>query len=391
MVRSTPRYSLAKFLAQTSSGLVEALEKELHSLGLENTSRAPSGVYFESNWKGCYLANLCLRTATRVVLPVLDFPAYQPDDIYHNVLKHDFTKYFDVDQTLAVDASVGDSKIRDRRIVGLKLKDAVVDQFREKYDRRPNVDKENPDQLILLRLVKNQASVSIDTSGLPLFKRGYRKELVDAPLKEHLAAALLLMSNWDGKQPIIDLMCGSGTFLIEAAMIAGNVPTGVDRKKFSFQKFKTFSQDEFQEVLDQVLEREHELVESEEEKPPRFIGYDISGKAVKAARKNVAAAGLSDYIKIFKSGADMVENGFGDEKGVIVANPPYGERLGSVEELRDTYRDLGYILKKEFSRWSCWILSGEPKLTPEIKMKSTVKMPVRNGRIDCRWIRYDIN
>lgn len=376
---------MAKFFALTSAGLVEALEEELHFFGLSKTQRTVGGVYFETNWRGCYLANLCSRIATRVVLPVLDFPAYQPDDIYHNLKKHDFTKYINVDQTLAVDAKVLNSKLTDQRLVALKAKDAIVDQFREKFERRPNVDKQDADMWIFIRVVKNQVTVSVDTSGGPLFKRGYREKMVDAPMKEHLGAGLLKMTSWHPEKPLVDLMCGSGTFLIEAGLMGLSQAPGVSRKKFAFQNFKNFQADVFDETLNSVLE-----VEKEENENLKLVGFDINSNAVKAARTNVRSAGLEGVVDIQRASVDLVKNPFPEETGVVVANPPYGERLGSVETLKDVYRDLGYTLKKEFKGWEFWVLSGESELTYSLGMKATLKRPVKNGPIDCRWIKYEI-
>lgn len=376
---------MAKFLALTSVGLVEALEKELQEIGITKTKAGRGGVFFESNWQGCYKANLCSRLATRIVLPVLDFPAYQPDDIYHNILKHDFTKYMNPNQSLAVDATVRESKLSDQRIVALKTKDAIVDQFREKTGgTRPDVDKKGADMWVLVRVVKNQVSVSIDTSGGPLFKRGYREELVEAPLKEHLAAGLLRLTEWDRKTPVVDLMCGSGTFLIEAAMMAMNVAPGTLRKKFAFQNFASYSKEAFEQVLEEVLAQE------KDEPGVVFFGYDIDNKSVKAARTNVRAAGLSDFIKIERKSVDMVTNPLPGQTGMLLANPPYGERLGSVEALKDVYRDMSFALKKEFQGWTFWMLSGEPELSTALKLKSSRKFPVMNGNIECRWLKYEV-
>ena len=254
----------------TSRGLGDALEAELAALGAEKTLKAPGGVYFDGNWALCYRANLRLRTASRILLPILDFTAYKPEELYDNVRRHDYTKYISSRGTLAVDASVRDSEIfRDQRFVAMKVKDAVVDQFREKFDERPDVDAANPDLRLVVRLVGNRFSMSVDTSGDALFKRGYRVESVEAPLKENVAAALILLSEWDKASPIVDPMCGSGTFLIEAAMMAMNVAPGALRTRFAFQRFLGFKSEEWEAELDAALEKETD------ELPFKFYGYDV--------------------------------------------------------------------------------------------------------------------
>ena len=242
---------MPRFFAMTSRGLGEVLEQELHEMGITKTERAFGGVQFEGNWADCYRVNLRSRIATRVLLPILDFPAYKAEDLYNNILKHDFTKYIKPTGTIAVEASVRESGIfRDQRFVAMKIKDAVVDQFRDKYDVRPDVDSANPDLRIVARAVNNGFYVSIDTSGDALFKRGYRVGFTDAHVKEHLAAGILKMAGYTGDKPVVDPMCGSGTFLIEAVLIALRVYPGTLRKGFGFQKLLGFQREAWEAEVD---------------------------------------------------------------------------------------------------------------------------------------------
>lgn len=366
----------------TSRGLVDVLQQELSQLGISKTEKVPGGVFFDSNWEGCYKANVHLRTATRVVLPILDFPAYTPEDLYHNILKHDFTKYISPDGTIAVDASVRESKMHDQRFIALKTKDAIVDQFRDKFSQRPNVETDNPDLRVIVRGVKNQFSVSVDTTGEPLFKRGYRKENVLAPLKEHLAAGLIMMTGWDGSIPIVDLMCGSGTILIEAALMALKIPPGTLRPHFAFEKFASFDQEKFETIVNAAMDQELD------ELPFQLYGFDIDRKAIHASLTNVKQAGVANRIVFKRQSVDLVEPPA--EKGIVIVNPPYGERLSSPEALKDVYRDLAFILKSKFKGWSAWILAGDPELTKELKMKAKLKIRVFNGPIECRFLHYEI-
>ena len=377
---------MGKFVAVTSKGLADVLASELTELGLKVESKGPAGVTFESNWEGVYLANLCLRTATRVIKPVLDFPAYQPEELYTNTLKHDFTKYISLRDTFMVDATVGPGSFRDQRFVAMKIKDAVADQFREKFGERPNVDSKNPDMRIMVRAVKNQVSISVDTTGESLSHRGYRSEQGEAPLRENLAAALVLMSGWKRDVPIVDPMCGSGTLLIEAALMAKNVTPGSLRKKFAFQKFQSFQPEVWDKILTERLSAERE---TDTQNPIQFYGFDRDPKVIRIAKRNAERAGVDDVIQFGTSAVDVLKKPV--EGGLMLVNPPYGERLGAPEELKDVYRDLAYALKQQFKGWSCWILSGNEELTKELKLKASRRIPVFNGAIECRWLEYKIN
>ncbi len=374
---------MPRFLALTSRGLMDVLHDELNTLGFTSLQKTPGGVYFDANWAGCYRANLCLRTASRVAVTILDFPAYNPDDLYNNIRKHDFTKYISVNGTVAVDAHTDSDIFRDQRFVALKVKDAVVDQFTEKFGSRPNVDSKDPDLRILIRVQGNFVNVAIDTTGDPLFKRGYRVKSVEAPMKENLAAALVKMSEWDGKTPLVDPMCGSGTILLEAALIGMKISPGTLRRGFAFQKWSTLQKD--------VLKAEAEFATSQETDMPKDLlyGYDIDRKAIIAAQQNAQEAGLDEYIKFRRSPIELIEPP-PDMKGIIICNPPYGARLGEIDELKDVYRNMGFIFKSKFKGWVAWVLCGEAELAPLIGMKASRRIPIMNGPIECRFLRYEI-
>ena len=373
---------MPKFVALTSRGLEPALLDELVELGFSKTQIIGQGVAFESNWEGCYRANLLLRSATRVILPILDFPAYQPEDLYNNVKKHDFTKYISPEQTLKVDAKVRDSRtFRDQRFVALKIKDAIVDQFREKFGVRPNIDTESPDLTVMVRVVETKVSIAIDTSGESLGQRGYREKSVMAPLREHLAAGLLRLADWNPEIPLVDPMCGSGTFLIEAALIAKNIPAAHLRKKFAFEYLKSFQLEAWRKVKGEA----EALATSAK---PVLFGFDKNPEAIRAARKNAARAGVTDLIR-FKVGdvKDLVRP---VETGMLIVNPPYGERLGMKETVGVTYENLATVMKNEFKGWTCWLLSGDEEATKALHLKASRRIPVYNGTLDCRFLRYDM-
>ncbi len=374
---------MPRFFAMTSRGLVDVLADELKEIGMERVLKAPGGCFFDTNWAGCYRANLRLRTATRVVLPVLDFPAYKPDELYHNIRKHDFTKYIAADASMAVDAVVRDcGAFKDQRFVAMKVKDAIVDQFREEFDVRPDVDAKDPHLRLVVRGIANNFAVSVDTTGEPLFKRGYRTGVVPAHLKEHVAAALVRMSGWKMDAPIIDPMCGSGTILIEAALMALNVAPGTLRKRFAFQRFSGFKADEWENELDAAL------AEEKEELPFKFQGFDVDREAIKIARDNARRAGVEDFVEFQRQAFETLDAPV--EKGLMITNPPYGERLLEKNEAIEVYKNLAFLLKQKFKGWEAFVLSGDPELSKAMKLKAARKFPVYNGTIECRLLKYEM-
>jgi 23S rRNA G2445 N2-methylase RlmL len=374
---------MPQFFVSCPKGLVEPLEAELRGMGLKPYDRSQNGIFFDSNWEDCYRVNLHSRFASRVLMPVLNFVAYQPEELYQNILKHDFTKYIRPDQALKIDASTKDSMLKDQRFIAMKAKDAIVDQFRNKFGIRPNVDNERAELSVYIKVYKNRFSVAIDTSGDSLFMRGYRLEAGEAPLKENLAAGLLQLSEWDGKSPIVDPMCGSGTILIEAAMMVMNIAPGSMRKSFGFMKLQNFNSDAWDRVLTEALDQEKDTCGD-----IHFYGYDIDRRVLMKAIENAKRAGVNEFIQFKRE--SIVSLKAPVEKGIIVTNPPYGARLGDEDNLRDVYRDFSHTLKNEFKGWSAWILSGNKDLIGDLKLKSSRKHFVYNGSIECRFLKYEM-
>lgn len=374
---------MPQFLASTAKGLVDPLEKELEKLGFTHLKKIASGVFFESNWEGVYRVNLQSRLASRILKPILDFVAYDGEELYRHILKHDFTKYIDPQQTLAIDATVIDCAIKDQRFVAMKVKDAIVDQFRDKFEVRPDVDSRNPHLRIFVKAVKNHYHVMVDTSGESLFMRGYRKETGPAPMKENLAAGLLMLAEWDQKTPVIDPMCGSGTILIEAAMMALNIAPGSHRRHFGFMDLKGFDEAAWEKVVDEVASQEIQDLDF------KFYGYDIDKKVLQSAKDNARRAGVDHVIQFKSETIAMVAPPV--EKGLLVTNPPYGTRLGDEDNLRDIYRDLGYTLKHRFKGWDAWILSGNKDLILDMHLKASRKHFVYNGPLECRFLKYSMH
>ncbi len=373
---------MAQFYATTAHGLVDALEQELKDMGFSIERKISSGVFFESNWAGCYRANLESRLASRILKPLLDFPAYNGDDLYHNIKKHDFTKYITPEQTLKIEASVIESALQDQRYIAMKIKDSIVDQFSEKFGKRPDVDTEFPHLRIVVKGVKNRYHVMLDTSGESLFIRGYRKETGPAPLKENLAAGLVALTNWDKKSPIVDPMCGSGTILIEAAMMALNMAPGFHRRHFGFMDFLGFNEESWEEVMAEAASKELDDLDF------KLYGFDIDRRVLQMAKENARSAGVDHVIEFKAESITTLQKPI--ENGLMITNPPYGARIGDEDNLRDVYRDLSHTLKNQFKGWDSWILSGNKDLIKDLHLKSTRKHFVYNGPLECRFLKYSM-
>lgn len=378
---------MPKFVAVTSPGLTVPLLNELTLLGLKKLDTHSSSVEFDSNWEGCYRVNLQSRLSTRVLLPIMEFPAYKIEEIYNNVKKHDFTKYIPPNGTLRVDAKLDECALKDQRMLAMKTKDAIVDQFREKFGERPSVSKE-ASLIIYLRGFKNKYVMSIDTSAPSLNQRGYRQSVVEAPLKENVAAGLLSLAKWDGQTPIIDPMCGSGTILIEAALQHIKRAPGTLRKRFAVQDLSIFQPEVWDKVVEESLDAEIETNEDEVNPNPIFYGYDVDRDAVKSAIANAQKAGVNHLIKFQRR--DVAELVAPVEKGIIISNPPYGIRVGDEFFLQETYKNLSHALKQNFKGWDVWLLSGNKDLTQYLRMRAEERFPVVNGGIDCRLIHYKV-
>jgi 23S rRNA (guanine2445-N2)-methyltransferase / 23S rRNA (guanine2069-N7)-methyltransferase len=374
---------MPEFYALTGPGCVQQCENELREMGLD-TRNQQGGVYFEGGWNAAYRANLRSRTASRIIHILGRFKARTGEELYAEIRKFDWTQWIDADQYIFVEASTRESEMRDQRFIAMKVKDAIVDQFRDKFGIRPSVDSDDAELQIWIRFYNNEALLGINTSGDPLFKRGYRVTQHEAPIKEHIAASLLKMTGWDAKTPLMDPMCGSGTFLIEGALMALNISPGTLRSQFSFQRWHNFDKAAWETEVAAAMEPEIE------DPGFKFYGFDLDREAVHNTQKNVKAAGLEDLIQISKEGVSLFEPPA--EKGLIIVNPPYGERLeGDDEELlKDVYRDLGFALKSRFKGWTAWVLTPKLELANILGMKPAAKFEVWNGPIPCMFFRYDI-
>lgn len=368
-----------ELIAKTFMGLEEVLAQELTQLGANNVQIGRRMVSFTGNKEMMYRANFQLHTAIRVLKPIAHFKAKSAEDMYDEVKKIDWSKYILKGKTFSVDSVVYSEEFKNSRFVTYKVKDAIVDQFRENTGIRPNISVSNPDIRLNIHVAEDKATLSLDSSGESLHRRGYRQESVEAPLNEVLAAGMILMTGWKGETDFIDPMCGSGTLPIEAALIARNISPGVFRKEFAFEKWPDFDQELFDMIYnDDSQEREFDH---------HIYGYDVEMKAVNTAKINVAAAGFTKYVTIEHK--DFKNFTQPEQKSIIVMNPPYGERI-STPNLLGTYKMIGERLKHQFMGNEAWILSYREECFREIGLKPSIKIPVYNGSLECEFRRYQM-
>ncbi len=368
-----------ELIAKTFMGLEPVLAKELTQLGANNIQIGRRMVSFTGDKETMYRANFQLRTAIRILKPISHFKALSADDVYEKVKAIDWEQYLSLDKTFAVDSVVFSEEFKHSKFVSYKVKDAIVDQFREKTGKRPNISVANPDIRLNMHIAEDNCTLSLDSSGESLHRRGYRQESVEAPLNEVLAAGMILMTGWQGDTDFIDPMCGSGTIVIEAALIARNIAPGVFRKEFAFEKWPDFDSNLFDEIYnDDSQEREFKH---------HVYGYDVDMKAVNTARLNVKAAGLSADVTVNE--ADFKDFVQPANKSIIVMNPPYGERI-STPDLLGTYRMIGERLKHQFLNNDAWVLSYREECFEQIGLKPSIKIPLYNGSLECEFRKYQI-
>lgn len=368
-----------EMIAKTFQGLEEVLAAELTALGANDIQIGRRMVSFSGDKEMMYKANFCLRTAIRILKPIKHFTAQDADEVYEQIKAIHWEDYLSVDNSFAIDAVVFSEEFRHSKFVSYRIKDAIVDYFREKTGKRPNVRINKPDVLLNIHIAENNCTLSLDSSGESLHRRGYRQEAVEAPLNEVLAAGMILMTGWHGECDLIDPMCGSGTIPIEAALIARNIAPGVFRKEFAFEKWPDFDRDLFDEIYnDDSQEREF---------THKIYGYDNNPKANTIAMHNIKAAGVSKDVVLKLQPFQQFEQP--KEKSIIITNPPYGERISS-NDLLGLYEMIGERLKHAFTGNTAWILSYRDECFDKIGLKATKRIPLLNGALDCEFRQYEI-
>jgi putative N6-adenine-specific DNA methylase len=367
--------------AAVPRGAEEIASAELLSLGVSGVQVGRGGVAFVADREGLYKANLWLRTASRVLVQLAVFPCATPAELYAGVHAIDWSLLITPAMTLAVDCSLRDSALTHSGFVALKTKDAVVDRIREACGSRPNVDTASPDVRINVHLHKNICTVSLDSSGEPLDRRGYRLERNEAPLRETLAAAVVALTGWDGSIPLADPMCGSGTIPIEAALVAGRVAPGLQRP-FGFQRWLDYDGRLWERLLQEAGNGIRKL-------PVGLItGYDQDSRALKLASRNAAKAGFEGQLHFFHAALEAFQPE--GDAGVVIINPPYGKRLGEEEELKELYCRIGDIMKQRCRGWTGYVLTGNLELAKYIGLKAARRFVLFNGAIECRLLKYEL-
>lgn len=370
------------FFATAAKGVEEVLADEIRRLGVSEVVLEKGGVRFKGDMATCYRANLWLRTAHRILMPIAEFPCETPQHLYDGVRSVCWQDYLNPDITLAVTCNLRDSKITHSGFAALKTKDAIVDAIRDSFGRRPDVDTRAPGLLVNVHLVRNYCTISLDTSGISLDKRGYRLDRNEAPLRETLAAAMIELCGWDGSTPLVDPMCGSGTIPVEAALKACRRAPGLTRQSFGFQRWPSFDSLTWSNVLQEAQEQaRHSL-------PVPILGYDLSGRSLELARQNVQRAGVGGLVTFCQAG--IGEWSPPASPGILLCNPPYGVRLGEEEALQSLYKKLGDTLKRSFTGYAAYVLTGNPRLASCIGLKPSRRIVLFNGAIECRLLRYEL-
>jgi putative N6-adenine-specific DNA methylase len=369
-----------KMIAKTFFGFEEILAKELQQLGAQEVEIGTRAVSFKGDKGFMYKANLSLRTALKILKPIYYFKATNDQNLYKGIQGIDWSKYIGESQTFVIDTTIHSVNFKHSQFVSQKAKDGIVDQFRNKTGQRPSVDKDFPDLRINIHIDKDQCSVALDTSGASLHHRGYRTATNIAPINEVLAAGLLLLSGWDGSSDFLDPMCGSGTLLAEAAMIACNIPANINRKEFAFEKWNDWDNDLFDQIIDALMKRTKEFHHT-------IIGYDKAPSAVQKAKDNIQNANLDDYVSI-------IQGDFFDSKKEnagplhVVFNPPYGERLNI--ELERFYREIGDTLKNNYTNTNAWFITANLEALKFVGLRPSRKIKLFNGSLEARLVKYEM-
>lgn len=374
-------------LAKTFKGLEEVLAQELIELGANDVLIERRAVSFRGDKALLYRANFALRTAIRILVPIASFKAKDTDALYNQLRKLNWSQYMTVDSTFAIDATVYSESFRNSRFVTYRVKDAIVDYWQEKASKRPNVQVEKPDLLINIHIANEQVTLSLDSSGESLHKRGYRVATTEAPINEVLAAGMLLMAGWQGQSDFYDPMCGSGTLLIEAALIARNIAPGVFRQSFAFEKWPDFDAELWSDIYnDDSREKEFNH---------KIYGSDASFYAIQQAAKNIKSAGVQKdvelkQIRIEEIKISNIQSPITNPSPLVMMNPPYGERLKSNKEMEDLYSAIGTALKHQFTGATAWIISSNAAAMKCIGLKPSKKYHLLNGELDCQYNKYEL-
>lgn len=365
--------------AKTFYGLEDVLVQELKQLGASQIVKKNRAVEFLGDLGFLYKANYSLRTALKILVPIHHFKAKNETIFEKEINKIPWENYFFNSQSFAIDATVYSDYFKHSQYIMLKMKDGIVDRFRKKFGKRPDIERFNPDIKFHLHISNQEVTISLDSSGYPLFKRGYRKSHFEAPINEVLAAGLLNLAGWDGKGNFLDPMCGSGTLLVEAAMIALNMPPQLHRKQFGFMNWKNFDLELFNKIKDIRINRIKDF-------SGKIVGYDISDKALVSAKNNIEAADLSEFIEL--KNQDFFTSQKEQFPLLVVFNPPYDERLSITTD--HFYKNIGNTLKNNYKNTLAWFITSDLEAYKKIGLRPSRKIKIYNGKLECRFFQYDI-
>lgn len=372
-----------KMIAKTIFGLEEILSQELQRLGAKDVEIHNRAVSFKGDKGFMYKANLCLRTALRVLVPFAIFKVTDEKSLYNGMQTINWEEYLEVSDTIAIDTVLSTDLFTHSQYISQKAKDAIVDQFRVKFDARPSVDLDKPTIRVSLHIHNDVCTVSLDSSGESLHKRGYRDKTNLAPINEVLAAGLVLLTGWDKRTNFIDPMCGSGTILIEAALIANNIPPGYYREEYGFErwkKFRPFDEELWNTIFDAAVNK----ITNHEQK---ILGGEISPNVAKKAKENIKNAKVDDVVSI--KNVDMKDFEVPLGRGVVIINPPYGERMVK-DNIDALYKMMGDTFKKNFSGYDCWILSSNMEAFKQVGLRPSRKITLFNGQLECRFMKFEM-
>ena len=371
-----------QYFATVARGLEAIAAQELEGLGAQSVQPGVSGVKFEGDGVLLYRANLWARIPFRILLKLQEFPCRDADELYRGTQALDWSQYLEPRHTLAVDATGGNRMLNHTHFTALQVKNAIVDQQRRQFGSRSSVDTLNPDVRINLHIASDLAILSLDSSGESLHRRGYRPAVGSAPLKETLAAALIELTEWDSSLPLLDPLCGSGSLPLEACLKALNIAPGLFRSRFGFETWPNFDAELWQSLRQEAKENRQRTAIAP------IMGSDRDPEVVRQACANAQHCGVADQVQF--SQQDIADLQASHETGVIICNPPYGERLGKKEKLGDFYRLLGTVLKQRFKGWTAFVLSGDKQLSQHIGLKSTDRVTVYNGGLKCQLLKYEL-
>lgn len=382
-IKTTDVSGTFKITLKTLFGLENVLKEELEELGYGNSEVLNRAVQITGTWKDVYYLNLHCRCAISVLVEVAAFRIKNEDDLYKQAKKIDWTSYFDVDKTFAIKGAVISNFFNHTQFPYLVVKDAVADVFRDKTGKRPDVNVKRPQVLFDLYINNDWVTISLNTSGLPLYQRGYREDVGEAPLNEVLAAGMIRLAKWDKQTPLIDPFCGSGTILIEAALYAAGIPSTIERQHYAFKNFSNYNAGLWEEIYQAAADH----VRSVRKLPVEILGFDISSEMVLKARRNLRRFNIGRFVEIKTASFDEVKN-LGFERGMMITNPPYGERMGTA--IPELYSGIGDWMKTELKGFECWMITSSEEGLKSIGLKPDAKIKLFNGSLECSFRKFSI-